>query len=314
MSSDPMCACGHVEFAPIDNGNGTKSDRWRCVMCRREFVPGVALEQLQGELDEVRAEKTSEYTTRLQGTISQLEQDVSLARSALGVAKDIHQAHVDWLVVTGLQQAADNYLLKRDRHKWKVKLAQLARRTPAVVMEVIDVIRPNKNRNEYSREAVSKALEQFDWAAKENLKGAAVLLEMKSNEADRLRKQRDEARVEAECLRVREAALRDSIGCRLEETHEQYSRATAEEEASLEAYYDAERIVDEEFAREAETEVVRVHADEHGIWSGNSVDSSRYEYHFLTEHDLNGKTTILVCEVTDRELLQTKSVPLEDKK
>jgi len=37
--SGQFCAHLRVEYDPIANDNGTYLQRWRCVLCRREFVP-----------------------------------------------------------------------------------------------------------------------------------------------------------------------------------------------------------------------------------------------------------------------------------
>jgi hypothetical protein len=32
------CACLRVEYDPVDNGDGSKSERWRCALCRSQFI------------------------------------------------------------------------------------------------------------------------------------------------------------------------------------------------------------------------------------------------------------------------------------
>jgi hypothetical protein len=41
MTDETFCACAHlhVEYDPVDNGDGTLSERWACRECKTEFVP-----------------------------------------------------------------------------------------------------------------------------------------------------------------------------------------------------------------------------------------------------------------------------------
>ncbi len=45
MSERAACACQRVVFNPINNADGTKTERWSCNLCRSEFqrVPTLPL-------------------------------------------------------------------------------------------------------------------------------------------------------------------------------------------------------------------------------------------------------------------------------
>jgi hypothetical protein len=35
--NEAMCACLHVKYSPVDNGDGTVSERWQCELCGGVF-------------------------------------------------------------------------------------------------------------------------------------------------------------------------------------------------------------------------------------------------------------------------------------
>lgn len=54
--SVPTCACTVVYYQPIDNGDGSLTERWHCSMCGRLFVKAVVIEGLVQERDRLRGQ------------------------------------------------------------------------------------------------------------------------------------------------------------------------------------------------------------------------------------------------------------------
>lgn len=52
MSNGPACACLRVKYDPLDNGDGTMSERWRCEDCKTVFVKQFWLSEANRKLRE----------------------------------------------------------------------------------------------------------------------------------------------------------------------------------------------------------------------------------------------------------------------